>query len=83
MRDPSSPVQPEPELDPIEPYYSIRAYIDKSKIELKYSENDEQTCTGMTNADKLEIEWYNPRGQVYFFLKEIYKNGNFFQTKSI
>lgn len=66
VRDPKSPDTgpSEDDYDEEEGQYAIRVYIDKSKLDLKYGQNDVQICTGMTNGKSLEIEWYNPRGQV-------------------
>lgn len=47
--------------------YAIRAYVEQPVIRFKNGQNVEQICTGMTNGNNLEIEWYNQRQQVRFF----------------
>ena len=44
--------------------YAVRAYVSKSELKLRYGSSDENSCTGMTNGDSMEIKWYNSRGQV-------------------
>ena len=45
--------------------YSVRVYIDKTRVELKYGGNDVITCEAITNGNNLEIQWFNPKGQVW------------------
>jgi hypothetical protein len=52
-----APYQPEGE-------FAIRVYLERDNIQLRPSQSEEQVCTAMTNGYSLEIEWYNPRGEV-------------------
>ena len=51
--------------------YAIRANLDRSALMLRPGISGEISCTGMTNGPELEIEWYNPRGQVRICYKNV------------
>ena len=44
--------------------YAVRAYVSKGELRMRYGSSDENTCTGMTNGNSMEIQWYNSRGEV-------------------
>lgn len=50
--------------EPSDDSYAVRAYVSKSELKLRHGSSDENTCTGMTNGDSMEIKWFNSRGQV-------------------
>ena len=56
---------PETPESPETPDYAIRVNLDRpSPMILRPGTSDEIVCTAMTNGPELEVEWYNPRGQV-------------------
>ena len=44
--------------------YAVRASVNNPSAKFKSGGSIEQTCNALTNGNSLEIEWYNPRGQL-------------------
>ena len=44
--------------------YAVRASVENPSVKFKSGGSVEQTCSALTNGNSLEIEWYNPRGQL-------------------
>jgi hypothetical protein len=61
VSDPNSRQNAQQENQPAT-QYAIRSYIDRANI-YNAEDTETQTCTGMTNGNSLDIEWYNPRGE--------------------
>jgi hypothetical protein len=45
--------------------YAIRVYLNSDPVQMGVSGSDSKKCTGMTNAENLEIEWYDNNNQVF------------------
>ena len=43
--------------------YAVRANIERTSVNFRTGELIEQECTGQTNGESLEIEWYDQRGR--------------------
>lgn len=69
VRDPRYSTETDLDYQNDDDLYSVRVYIDKSRLELKYGANDVITCEAITNGNNLEIQWYNPKGQVNIYSK--------------
>jgi hypothetical protein len=38
--------------------------VEKAELQLSEGESGENSCTGITNGQSLDIEWYSPKGQL-------------------
>ena len=47
--------------------YAIRGSVESQLLKFKDGESVEQTCSGLTNGDSLNIEWFGPNNRVSLF----------------
>ncbi len=44
--------------------FAIRTHIEQITIHFRHGQMVEQQCTGLTNGESIDLEWYDLRGQV-------------------